>query len=393
MECVHCKLILKSKYILKTHLTNNKACLKLRGLTMNSKFLCIGCNTTFMNKANLTLHFDSCKKYILIKVKEDHDIQIKKITEEKNLEIQKIIDEKSLEIHKIIDEKKVEIHKIKCENIQALSDLTDKFEKEIADIKLSHFNLIKDMTISHKEELISKKTKEHDEHTKLQVRYEELKDRYKELKDRYDILEKQHEKTITKLESKIAQCDAFIQTLAREGSNKVTTTNNTINNTIRNQLSTTYTVDSLEPKQLEDTMRQYYTESDFFGGQKRLADFWVDHVIKTPDNKMMVCCTDVSRKKFKILDIQGNLKEDIEARLLCKKLKVPVKTVTKEIYDTVIERIEKERDRLSSDDRSRREKLLDDSMRAQQMYMDNLNFDDLNYNQDFMHELCVLLNV
>jgi small-conductance mechanosensitive channel len=346
-----------------------------------------------MNKANLTLHFDSCKKYILIKVKEDHDIQIKKITEEKNLEIQKIIDEKSLEIHKIIDEKKVEIHKIKCENIQALSDLTDKFEKEIADIKLSHFNLIKDMTISHKEELISKKTKEHDEHTKLQVRYEELKDRYKELKDRYDILEKQHEKTITKLESKIAQCDAFIQTLAREGSNKVTTTNNTINNTIRNQLSTTYTVDSLEPKQLEDTMRQYYTESDFFGGQKRLADFWVDHVIKTPDNKMMVCCTDVSRKKFKILDIQGNLKEDIEARLLCKKLKVPVKTVTKEIYDTVIERIEKERDRLSSDDRSRREKLLDDSMRAQQMYMDNLNFDDLNYNQDFMHELCVLLNV
>ena len=139
-------------------------------------------------------------------------------------------------------------------------------------------------------------------------------------------------------------------------------------------------------------MRQHYTERDFFGGQKRLAGFCVDHIIKTPDNKMMVCCTDVSRKKFKILDIQGNLKEDIEARLLCKKLTVPVKMITKEIYDTVIERIEKERDRLSSDDRSRREKLLDDSMRAQQMYMDNLNFDDLNYNQDFMHELCVLLN-
>ena len=118
-------------------------------------------------------------------------------------------------------------------------------------------------------------------------------------------------------------------------------------------------------------------------------DQWL---VKTPDNKMMVCCTDMARKKFKILDVQGNLKEDIEARLLCKKLTVPVKMITKEIYDTVIERIEKERDRLSSDDRSRREKLLDDSMRAQQMYMDNLNFDDLNYNQDFMHELCVLLN-
>ena len=88
-----------------------------------------------------------------------------------------------------------------------------------------------------------------------------------------------------------------------------------------------------------------------------------------------------------------NLKEDIEARLLCQKLKVPIQMITKEIYDKVIDRIERERDRLSSDDRSRREKLLDDSMRAQQMYMDNLKFDDLNYNQDFMHELCVLLNV
>jgi len=363
-ECNICKTIFKSKYNLKSHLTTNKKCLKLRGLELTSNFVCKGCNAPFVNNKNMNIHLDSCKKYIILKVKEEYDIKMQKIAEEK----------------------KLEIHKIKCENIQALSDLTDKFEKEIADIKLSHSNLIKDMIISHKEDLVSKKTKEHDEHTKLQVRYEELK-------DRYDILEKQHEKTITKLELKIAQCDAFIQTLAREGSNKVTTTNNTINNTIRNQLSSTYTVESLEPKQLEDTMRQHYTESDFFGGQKRLAGFCVDRVIKTPDDKMMVCCTDTARKKFKILDIQGNLKEDIEARLLCKKLKVPVKMITKEIYDTVIDRIEKERDRLSSDDRSRREKLLDDSMRAQQMYMDNLNFDDLNYNQDFMHELCVLLNV
>ena len=74
------------------------------------------------------------------------------------------------------------------------------------------------------------------------------------------------------------------------------------------------------------------------------------------------------------------------------KLKVPTQMVTKEIYDKVIEKIDGERVRLSSDDRSRREKLLDD-MRAQRFYMDNLNFDDLNYNQDFMHELCVLLNV
>jgi len=188
-ECDICKTIFKSKYNLKSHLTTNKKCLKLRGLELTSSFVCKGCNAAFVNNKNMNIHLDSCKKYIILKVREEYDIKMQKIA----------------------DEKKVEIHKIKCENIQALSDLTDKFEKEIADIKLSQFNLIKDMTISHKEELISKKTKEHDEHTKLQVRYEELKDRYEELKDRYDILEKQHEKTITKLESKIAQSDKVFQ--------------------------------------------------------------------------------------------------------------------------------------------------------------------------------------
>ena len=181
-ECNICKTIFKSKYNLKSHLTTNKKCLKLRGLELTSNFVCKGCNAPFVNNKNMNIHLDSCKKYIILKVKEEYDIKIQKIIEEKSLEI----------------------HKIKCENIQALSDLSDKFEKEIVDIKLCHDNFIKDMIISHKEELAYKKSIDHDEYTKLQVRYEELK-------DRYDILEKQHEKTITKLELKIAQCDAVFQ--------------------------------------------------------------------------------------------------------------------------------------------------------------------------------------
>lgn len=84
---------------------------------------------------------------------------------------------------------------------------------------------------------------------------------------------------------------------------------------------------------------------------------------------MLICCTDTSRKKFKILDLSGNMKEDIEARILCDKLKVPTQLITKEIYDKVIERIDTERKRLSSDDQSRRQKLLDDTMRAQKFIL------------------------
>ena len=76
-------------------------------------------------------------------------------------------------------------------------EIVDKFEKEIVDIKLCHTNFIKDTIISHKEEMTSKKSIDHDEYIKLKVSY--------------DILEKHHEKTITKLEQKIAQCDAVFQ--------------------------------------------------------------------------------------------------------------------------------------------------------------------------------------
>ena len=343
--CQYCSSIFKNSSNLKQHIIGSKKCLKSRGVKIESKYTCKGCEGVFMTKINFTVHQQSCKEYFILKYKEENE-ELQRNNTFNNNRIMELLD-------KLDNSDKL------CSDLQEKQSLSD--------------NLIKELQTR-----LEKTTVDQEKYNKLQGRFEEL--------------EKQHDKTISKLELKIAQCDAFIQTLAREGSNKVTTTHNTVNNTIRNQLSSTYTVDSLEPKQLEDTMRQHYTERDFFGGQKRLAGFCVDHIIKTPDNKMMVCCTDVSRKKFKILDIQGNLKEDIEARLLCKKLTVPVKMITKEIYDTVIERIEKERDRLSSDDRSRREKLLDDSMRAQQMYMDNLNFDDLNYNQDFMHELCVLLN-
>ena len=389
-NCQYCSSTFKNATTLKTHLITSKKCLKKRGLPIESKFICGGCNHVFMTKLNINVHQETCKDFIVLKAveackkenealiqKNDHNILYIKELQQKLEKSEKIITEQN---KKIINNEDsiIELEQILVNHENTIKELQIRLEKTTVDQE-------KYLTLKVRHEELEKNKVDHEKYNKLQGRFEELE-------KQHDLLEKQHDKTISKLELKIAQCDAFIQTLAREGSNKVTTTHNTVNNTIRNQLSSTYTVDSLEPKQLEDTMRQHYTERDFFGGQKRLAGFCVDHIIKTPDNKMMVCCTDVSRKKFKILDIQGNLKEDIEARLLCKKLTVPVKMITKEIYDTVIERIEKERDRLSSDDRSRREKLLDDSMRAQQMYMDNLNFDDLNYNQDFMHELCVLLN-
>jgi len=270
------------------------------------------------------------------------------------------------------DQQKFSLHCESCKSYQILL-ITEKLNKEHQD-EIKEKNL----TILNLKNQLDKHDNYYIEYIKLKVEHDKLTEQY--------------EKTITKLELKISQCDTFIQTLARDGATKVTTTNNNTVNNIRNILSPTYTLDKLEPKKIEEKIREHYSEHDFFNGQKGLAGVCVDRIIKTPDGKMMICCSDISRKKFKILDVNGNLKEDIEARLFCQQLKVPIQTVTKEMYDKIAERIDKERERLSLDDRPRREKLLDDSMRAQQYFIDIMNFDDLNYNQEFMHELCVLLN-
>ena len=279
MECEYCNLICKTKYILKSHLNNNKKCLKLRGLELDTKFICNGCNSTFINNINLNTHMDSCKKYIILKITEE---------------------------------------------------LQEKYDNDLKLIESKHKKIV-----------------------------DQLHNKYKELTFKYDELLERSNKDREWFEMKLNKYEAMVEGLIKDGMNKhTTTTTNTVNNTIRNQLST---LENLEPKKLEQTLREHYTERDFFNGQKGLANCCVEKIAKTPDGKMLICCSDMSRKKFKILDVNGNLKEDIEARLLCQKLKVPIQNITKEIYDNVIDRIDAERDRLSTDDRSRREKLLDDT--------------------------------
>ena len=151
LECETCKISFKSKYNLKSHLTTNKKCLKIRGIELQSNFICKGCESSFANKANMTIHMDICAKYIIMKKEE-----------------------------------------IYIENIEKLHlHYSEKIKQQEQQI-LQQENSIKELR-----KMLQQHTFEYENHIKLQVRYEDL--------------EKQHEKTITKLELKIAQCDAVFQ--------------------------------------------------------------------------------------------------------------------------------------------------------------------------------------
>ena len=304
--CEFCNSTFKNAYILKSHIQNNKACLKSRGLVLDTPYVCKGCSLSFTNGTNLSVHEDICKKYYTLHMKEDYDYIIGGLQKKMN-------------------EKDEEITQLKKDKDLIQSQYQSKYESQISEMR----------------------------------------------------------ETINKLHT-------TIESLAKEAINKPTTTNNTVNNTIRNQLSPTYTLDKITDKQLEDTFRSYMTEQMFWIGQKALAKMCVERIIKTKDGKMLICCSDISRKKFKLIDAKGNLKEDIEARFFTERVSVPIKNVGKDIYDCIMESISDERETISEDDYSKKDSLMEKSMKAMTAYLDIINIDDDNRNGVFKSELAAL---
>ena len=76
MECEYCKTVLKTKNILKSHLLNNKSCLKIRGLQLLSKFTCKDCSNSFTSNINLNIHLESCKKHIITLCKDKYELKL-----------------------------------------------------------------------------------------------------------------------------------------------------------------------------------------------------------------------------------------------------------------------------------------------------------------------------
>lgn len=82
--CEFCNITVKDKYTIKTHLLKNKTCLKIRGMTLNTNFICIGCNNMFSSNINLVTHTESCKQFIILKTKEECKIEYDKLKDQYN---------------------------------------------------------------------------------------------------------------------------------------------------------------------------------------------------------------------------------------------------------------------------------------------------------------------
>ena len=329
--CKFCNSQFKNPYTLKSHENGSKKCLSNRGLKLETKNQCIGCNLAFVNKYNLKLHEDVCRDFL----QHQHAKEI--------LEKDKIF----LDFKEEQEKRYIELVK---ESDQKISDLTHKNEQKLAELTQTNEKFLA-------------------------------------------LLKEEHARQNSDMKQQNDKLQENIQNLAREAINRPTissTTNTSTVNNIRNNLSTQYTLDEIKTEELMELFRENLTEKVFMSGQKGLAKLCTDKLINTKDAKKMICCTDVTRKKFKYMDKKGNVIEDIEAREFVNKVTKPIKEAGRHVYDTMMSTISDERDHVREDDYGKKDRLVTQSFQVMDRYKDIINIDDTKYNTEFTNELAIL---
>ena len=309
VNCEYCNSTLSSKYVLKNHLINNKACLALRNLELKTNFICKGCEQYCVEVQKLSNHQESCTLYQRFILQEEYHLKIQEIKDEYDI-------------------------KLKQKNTE-IKEIESSFEKE---------------------------------------------------RDSY-------EKKITDLYSQIDKMFCTIENLAKQAIDKPNTTINT-NNNVKNVYSDKYFLDTLTPEDVKKKCRNHFTEQVFFQGQRGIARMCTDHIIHTKDDKVLLTCTDVSRKKFKYIDELGNIKEDYDARAFMEKVIGPIKQVGQEVYENILSDVKYERETLENkrdlESMERKTALHYKTDMAADCYRQIIFIDRIEENNDFRSELAIL---
>jgi hypothetical protein len=175
--------------------------------------------------------------------------------------------------------------------------------------------------------------------------------------------------------------------------NNTTTTIKGNNNNLQNILASKELYDKQTDPERIKSIDHSIVEKHFWLGQKGIARFCVDHIVKTTDgdgsDKMLLCCTDPSRKRFKYVDGENQVVEDIDARHFINTVSAPIVTVCREVYDGVVKKIED--DMKETTDAFDLNLLENKTSVAQQKFLEINNIGDHNRNSEYKHEMTILL--
>lgn len=237
---------------------------------------------------------------------------------------------------------------------------------------------------------LCKKQKSKSKNSELENTIKEIiNEKEKEIKNLKEMLIEK-DRQIRELKEMFDRSNEIIAEIAKQPKINNTTNNIRGNQNIKNFLTNSKTYEEqTDYDRIISIAKDADMEKYFWRGQKGLAQFCVEHIAKTQDGKMIICCTDPSRARFKHINEKNELCEDIDARIFTSKISEPIKEVVEEVHNNIQKGLE---DRLTysecdSNFLSSKKNL------ALEKYIEIKNINNNQYNKEYKKELSVLLNI
>ena len=106
------------------------------------------------------------------------------------------------------------------------------------------------------------------------------------------------------------------------------TVNNSVGNSVRDTRMVNLLLPAIDTSQetIDRTVQCSYKMDHFCSGQKGVAMFAIDHLLKDTRGQLGYVCTDPSRGVFKHLDDEGEVVRDLGAAKLTSKLAKPIRS-------------------------------------------------------------------
>jgi hypothetical protein len=168
-----------------------------------------------------------------------------------------------------------------------LREINDRIQKELNELK--ELNSQKDNLLIEKDRIIVKiNTQLENYKEQLEKQEEHYREQIKDLQDKLD---------------RIAN-----KAIDRPTTSVTNTTNNNLN------IMTSMDFDNYET--LKDAIDNNLNANHIVDGQRGLAQFLVDTILKDSDGNLKYKCTDASRGIFRFLNSQGEINKDVDAKKL-----------------------------------------------------------------------------
>jgi hypothetical protein len=279
---------------------------------MDTKISCEFCNKNFSSKSNLYTHLTKAK-YCISKRNTNNTPTA--------ISFKCSYCEKSFTSRQFLG-----IHQTKCNNkIIKEQSVFERLEeqKNFFESKLKEQKSLFESKLQEKDFTITSLKEKNSMQEQLKIIFESK------------IQEK--DSTISAFKEQINYLQEQLASVALIGASKSSSiTNNNSNNTTNiTQILTPF---NLDDNDILAIVKHKFDEKTFLNAQKGVAKLCYEHIIKSEEGKLRLVCTDPSRERFRYMDEEGLIKEDLKARKFIEKIYPPIHLVGQELYEKTIEK-------------------------------------------------------